>query len=72
MHDALTGHTTVSIGRRYGDGVPLDLLAEAVAKSATRALICRTCMSQRLEGCSSLACVTASSTLGLLALMRAS
>ena len=29
---SLTGHTTASVGRKYGDGVPLEVLAEAVAK----------------------------------------
>jgi integrase len=32
LHDALTGHTSASVGRRYGGGVPLEVLAEAVAK----------------------------------------
>jgi len=38
LHDALTGHTSVSVGRRYGSGVPLDALAEAVAKVSYRGL----------------------------------
>lgn len=32
VHDALTGHANGSIGRRYGQGVPLAVLAEAVPK----------------------------------------
>ena len=32
VHDRLTGHTTASVGRKYGEGVPLSVLAEAVAK----------------------------------------
>ena len=32
VHDALTGHTNGSVGRSYGSGEPLDVLAEAVAK----------------------------------------
>jgi len=28
VHDALTGHTTGSVGRTYGRGVPLVVLAE--------------------------------------------
>lgn len=32
LHDALTGHTSASVGRRYGDGVPLEVLAEAIVK----------------------------------------
>jgi integrase len=32
VHDALTGHSNGSVGRRYGRGEPLDVLAEAVAK----------------------------------------
>ena len=38
LHDALTGHTSASIGRRYGNGVPLDVLAEAVAKVSYKGL----------------------------------
>ena len=38
LHDALTGHTTASIGRRYGGGVPLEVLAEAVAKVSYKGL----------------------------------
>jgi integrase len=38
LHDALTGHTSASVGRRYGNGVPLDLLAEAVAKVSCKGL----------------------------------
>ncbi|MFT7573135.1 MAG: hypothetical protein ACI9JL_004194 [Paracoccaceae bacterium] len=30
MHDALTGHMTASIGRRYGSGFPLAVLARHV------------------------------------------
>jgi integrase len=36
LHDALTGHTSASVGRSYGsgggDGVPLEVLDEAIAK----------------------------------------
>jgi integrase len=32
LHDALTGHTSASVGREYGSGVPLEVLAEAIAK----------------------------------------
>lgn len=32
IHDALTGHTNGSVGRSYGLGVPMTVLAEAVAK----------------------------------------
>lgn len=32
VHDALTGHTNGSVGRGYGSGEPLDVLAEAVDK----------------------------------------
>jgi len=33
VHDALTGHASASVGRRYGsDGVPLKIRAEAIAK----------------------------------------
>ena len=38
LHDALTGHTTASVGRRYGGGVPLEVLAEAVAKVSYKGL----------------------------------
>ena len=38
LHDALTGHTTASVGRKYGDGVPLEVLAEAVAKVSYKEL----------------------------------
>jgi integrase len=38
LHDALTGHTSASVGRRYGDGVPLEVLAEAVAKVSYKGL----------------------------------
>ena len=38
LHDALTGHTTPSVGRKYGDGVPLEVLAEAVAKVSYKGL----------------------------------
>ena len=38
LHDALTGHTTASVGRRYGGGVPLEVLAEAIAKVSYRGL----------------------------------
>jgi hypothetical protein len=38
LHDALTGHTSASVGRKYGNGVPLDVLAEAVAKVSYRGL----------------------------------
>jgi hypothetical protein len=32
FHDALTGHSNGSVGRSYGNGVPLKALAEAMAK----------------------------------------
>jgi integrase len=32
LHDQLTGHVTASVGRRYGMGASLKVLAEAVAK----------------------------------------
>jgi integrase len=32
VHDALTGHRNGSVGRSYGLGVPLTVLAEAMAK----------------------------------------
>lgn len=32
VHDALTGHASGSVGRRYGSGQPVEVLAEAVAK----------------------------------------
>jgi hypothetical protein len=32
VHDALTGHSNGSVGRRYGRGVPLTVLAEAMAR----------------------------------------
>ena len=38
LHDALTGHTSASVGRRYGDGVPLEVLADAVAKVGYKGL----------------------------------
>ena len=38
LHDALTGHTSASVGRRYGNGVPLEVLAEAVAKVSYKGL----------------------------------
>src|SRR5271163_3397370 len=38
LHDALTGHTTASVGRRYGGGVPLEVLAEAIARVSYRGL----------------------------------
>lgn len=38
VHDALTGHTTPSVGRKYGGGVPLQVLAEAVAKVSYKGL----------------------------------
>jgi hypothetical protein len=38
LHDALTGHTSASVGRRYGGGVPLEVLAEAVAKVSYKGL----------------------------------
>ncbi len=34
VHDALTGHASASVGRMYGQGVPLAVLAEAVGKIA--------------------------------------
>ena len=38
LHDALTGHTSASVGRRYGNGVPLDVLADAVARVSYKGL----------------------------------
>jgi hypothetical protein len=38
LHDALTGHTSASVGRKYGSGVPLEVLAEAVAKVSYKGL----------------------------------
>lgn len=42
LHDALTGHTSASVGRKYGsgggDGVPLEVLHEAIAKVSYRGL----------------------------------
>jgi integrase len=38
LHDALTGHTSASVGRRYGNGVPLEVLAAAVAKVSYKGL----------------------------------
>jgi len=38
VHDALTGHTSASVGRKYGSGVPLEVLAEAVAKVSYKGL----------------------------------
>jgi hypothetical protein len=38
VHDALTGHTSASVGRKYGNGVPLEVLAEAVAKVSYKGL----------------------------------
>jgi integrase len=37
-HDALTGHTSASVGRRYGGGVPLEVLAEEIAKVSYKGL----------------------------------
>jgi integrase len=34
VHDALTGHSNGSVGRGYGSGEPLDVLAEAIGKIA--------------------------------------
>jgi hypothetical protein len=31
-HDAITGHSNGSVGRSYGIGVPLKVLAESMAK----------------------------------------
>jgi hypothetical protein len=31
-HDAITGHANGSVGRSYGRGVPLKVLAESMAK----------------------------------------
>jgi hypothetical protein len=31
-HDAITGHSNGSVGRSYGQGVPLRVLAESMAK----------------------------------------
>ena len=38
LHDALTGHTSASVGRKYGSGVPLEVLAEAVARVSYKGL----------------------------------
>jgi integrase len=38
LHDALTGHTSASVGRSYGSGVPLEVLAEAIAKVSYKGL----------------------------------
>ena len=38
LHNALTSHRSTSVGRRYGAGVPLDVLADAVAKVSYKAL----------------------------------
>jgi integrase len=38
LHDALTGHTSASVGRKYGDGVPLEVLAEALEKVSYKGL----------------------------------
>ena len=35
---SLTGHSTASVGREYGSGVPLEVLAEAVAKISYKGL----------------------------------
>ncbi len=32
VHDALTGHAGGGVGRSYGSGVPLEVLAEGVGK----------------------------------------
>jgi len=34
----LTGHTSASVGRKYGNGVPLEVLAEAVTRVSYRGL----------------------------------
>ena len=34
----MTGHTSASVGRKYGTGVPLEVLAEAVVKVSYRGL----------------------------------
>jgi hypothetical protein len=31
-HDAITGHSNGSVGRSYGKGVPLKVLAESMAR----------------------------------------
>jgi integrase len=38
VHDSLTGHTTGSVGRTYGRGVPLSVLAEWVGRVRYRGL----------------------------------
>ena len=38
LHDALTGHSSASVGRTYGTGMPLEVLAEAVAKISYKGL----------------------------------
>jgi hypothetical protein len=38
LQDALTGHTSASVGRNYGDGVPLEMRAEAIAKVSYKGL----------------------------------
>lgn len=37
-HDALTGHTSASVGRKYGDGVPLEVLHDAISKVTYKGL----------------------------------
>jgi hypothetical protein len=37
-HDAITGHSNGSVGRGYGTGVPLYVLAESMAKVAFKGL----------------------------------
>jgi integrase len=41
IHDALTGHRTVSVGRSYGLGVPLSALAEAVRRISYPGVVLR-------------------------------
>jgi integrase len=38
LHDALTGHTSASVGRGYGNGVPLEVLAEEITKVSYKGL----------------------------------
>jgi len=38
MHHDLTRHSSASEGRKYGYGVPLEVLAEAVAKVSYKRL----------------------------------
>jgi len=37
-HRARAGHTSASVGRKYGNGVSLDVLAEAMGKVSYKGL----------------------------------